>query len=87
MELTLHVPDDLAARLGTTGIDLSRRALEAWALDEFKGGHLTAGELRRLLGFETRWELDAFLKAHSVFEAYTADDLARDRSDLKDLGL
>ena len=53
----------------------------------FKGGHLTAGELRRLLGFETRWELDAFLKAHSVFEEYTLDDLVRDRSDLKDLGL
>src|ERR1700736_4223134 len=33
------------------GGDLSRRALEALALDEYKLGHLTTAELRRLLGF------------------------------------
>jgi hypothetical protein len=31
MHLDLEIPDDLAGRLGAPGIDLSRRALEAFA--------------------------------------------------------
>jgi Uncharacterised protein family (UPF0175) len=85
MEITVHIPDDLADRLGTTG-DLSRRALEALALEEFKLGHLTKPELRRLLGFQTRAALDGFLKAHQVFEPYALDDLEQDRQDLDRLG-
>jgi len=38
MNLTLHIPDDLAGRLGATGGDLSRPALEALGLEEFKSG-------------------------------------------------
>jgi hypothetical protein len=45
------------------GSDLSRRVL---ALEEYKAGRITKAELRRLLGFETRYELDGFLKAHDV---------------------
>jgi hypothetical protein len=54
MDVTLHIPDKLAQRLTATGGDLSRRVLEALALDEYKLGHLSTAELRRLLGFATR---------------------------------
>ena len=64
-----------------------RRALEALALEEFRLGHLTKPELRRLLGFGTRDALDGFLKSHDVFEPYSLDDLARERRDLQRLGL
>jgi hypothetical protein len=80
-EITVRIPDDLARRLGTVG-ELERRALEALALDEFKQGHLTKPELRRLLGFGTRTKLDEFLKAHDIYEPYTRDDLERERRDL-----
>jgi Uncharacterised protein family (UPF0175) len=86
MDVTLHIPDEFAQRLTAIGGDLSRRALEALALDEYKLGHLTAAELRRLLGFETRAALDGFLKAHGVYVDYTLDDLERDRRDLSRLG-
>jgi hypothetical protein len=86
MEVTVHIPDDLAQRLGTPG-ELERRALEALALEEFRLGHLTKPELRRLLGFGTRDALDGFLKSHGVFEPYSLDDLARERQDLQRLGL
>ena len=85
MEVIVHIPDDLAARLGTAG-ELERRALEALALEEFKLGHLSKPELRRLLGFGTRAALDKFLKAHEVFEPYTLDDLEQERRDLERLG-
>ena len=83
-EITVGIPDDLAKRLGTVG-ELERRALEALALEEFKQGHLTKPELRRLLGFGTRAKLDEFLKARDVYEAYTLDDRERERRDLADL--
>ena len=85
MDITVRIPDDLARRLGSMG-DLERRALEALALEEFKLGHLTRPELRRLLGFGTRAKLDEFLTAHEVFGTYTPEDLERDRQDLERLG-
>ena len=84
-EITVRIPDDLAKRLGTVG-ELKRRALEALALEEFKQGHLTKPELRRLLGFGTRMKLDEFLKAHDIYEPYTMEDLERERRDLQRLG-
>jgi hypothetical protein len=86
MNLIIEIPDEVAERLTAEGGDLSRRALEALALEEYKRGRLTKPELRRLLGFSTRIELDAFLKAHEVFGSYKPADLARDRRDLQRLG-
>lgn len=86
MTIILPIPDELAARLGEVG-DVSRRALEAFGLAEYQAGRLTNTELRHLLGFETRYELDGFLKAHEVFEDYSLADLERDRQTLDRLGL
>jgi hypothetical protein len=86
MELTVRIPDELASRMGATGSDLSRRALEALALEEFKSGRITKPELRRLLGFGTRYRLDGFLKSRGVYEDYTMEDFERDRDALKQLG-
>ena len=76
MDVIVTIPDDLASRLGDGG-SLERRALEALALEEFKLGHLTRPELRRLLGFGTRAKLDEFLAAHRVAGTYSAADLER----------
>jgi hypothetical protein len=86
MEITLHIPDELARLIGTTS-DIERRALEALALDEFRQGHLGRAELRELLGFATRGKLDEFLTARGIFGTYMAEDLERDRRDLARLGL
>lgn len=85
MHVTFDIPDDLADRLEAVG-DLPRRALEALAVEEFRLGHLTLAELRRLLGFGTRDTLDGFLKAHGIDARYTAEDLEQDRKDLQRLG-
>jgi Uncharacterised protein family (UPF0175) len=86
MEVTVDIPDDVAERLKAAGSDLSRRALEAFALEEYRRGQLTKAELRRLLGFGTRDALDGFLKAHDIFESYSLDDWERERNDLQRLG-
>ena len=87
MNLTLEIPDDLAGHLRAAGEDLSRRALEALAVEEYKAGHLTEAQLCRLLGFTTRYQLDGFLKAHGVWADYTIEDLRGEIRDLEGLGL
>ena len=70
MNLT-EILDDLVGQLNAAGGDLTRRALKALALEEYKSGHITKAEVRRLLGFSTRYELDGFLKAREVWADYT----------------
>jgi hypothetical protein len=87
MQFTVDIPDEVAERLKASGADLSRRALEAFALEEFKRGRLTLPELRCVLGLGTRDALDGFLKAHGVYERYSLEDFAREKDDLARLGL
>ncbi|MGC2657018.1 MAG: UPF0175 family protein [Bryobacteraceae bacterium] len=86
MDVTVHIPDDIAARLCAVGGDLSRRALEGLAIEEFKNEHITKAELRRLLGFSTRYPLDGFLKAHEVWIRCSLDDADREMATLERLG-
>jgi uncharacterized protein UPF0175 len=67
-------------------VTCSRRALEALALEEYKSGHIAKDDVRRLLGFTTRYELDGFLKAHGVWTDYTIEDFQYEREDLRRLG-
>jgi hypothetical protein len=87
MNVTVRIPDELAKRLAAEGGDLERRALEGFALAEYQAGRLTRSELRRLLGFGTRYELDGFLKAHGVNEGMTWEEFERDSETLDRLGL
>jgi hypothetical protein len=86
MNLTVEIPDDIAGRLSAGGADLSRRAREAFLAEEYKHERLTKPELQRLLGIETSYELDGFLKAHDVWIEYTREDAERERKGLQHLG-
>src|SRR5271154_3233597 len=76
MNLTIQIPDDLARDLAAAGGDLSRRALEAFALEEFNAGRLTKPALRQLLGYATGDQLDGFLKAHTAEQHITPVSIA-----------
>ena len=78
VEVLLQVPDDIVERLQARSEDLSRQALESLAADSYRTGVLTAAEVQRMLGFATRWETDAFLKARGAYLHYSEDDLEQD---------
>ncbi len=87
MNLMLHIPDDVATRLGATGPDLERRALEAFVVESYRAGRMTTDDLRKTLGFEVLNDVDGFLKAHGIYEPYTDSDLGRERRILDELGI
>jgi uncharacterized protein UPF0175 len=79
MIITVEIPEELAAQLVAAGQDPARAALEAIALEGYRSYRLSEAEVRRLLGFETRMEVHAFLKEHGVFLHYTYEDFLHDR--------
>jgi hypothetical protein len=84
--ITISLPDELLAAFTAQGKDLSRTALEALALEAYRTRKISAAQLRRLLGFHTRMEVDAFLKDHGIELEYTLEDLERDRETHRHLG-
>jgi len=87
MNLTVQIPDDLALRLMAGARDLSREALEMIAAEAYRQDRITKPELRRLLGIETSYQLDGFLKAHDIWIEYTKEDAEREQRSLDRLGL
>ncbi|MDQ2842267.1 MAG: UPF0175 family protein [Acidobacteriota bacterium] len=84
--VTVSLPEDIASHLAA-GEDLSRVTLEALALEGYRAEKLSTAEVRRMLNFQSRWEVDAFLNQHGVEAEYSRADLERDRETHRQLGL
>ena len=78
MTIILNLPEDIAKDLARQGEDLSRTALESLALEEYRLGRITEEQMRRMLGFESRFQVHAFLKQHNTYLDYTQADLDQD---------
>jgi hypothetical protein len=88
MEVGLHIPDDIVEDIRkANGQDIARHVLEAYALWAYQNGEIGGGQLRRLLGFATRDEVDQFLADHHAPHNYTLADLEQDRETARQLGL
>jgi len=73
MQIKLDIPEDIAEGLASRWNDLPRAALESLSLEAYRSRALSAAQLRRLLGFETRMQVDAFLKEHEIYDYSVAD--------------
>jgi hypothetical protein len=85
--VTIVLPDQLAAALVAPGQDLSRAAFEALSLGAYREGKISTAQLRQLLGYETRMEVDSFLKSHGFELEYALEDIERDRELHRRLGM
>lgn len=83
MRITLEIPDQIAASLGP-GQDPARLALESIGIEAYRQRRITGYQLRTLLGIDSRYELDAFLKEHQVFD-YTIEDFEKDLAGIQEL--
>jgi predicted HTH domain antitoxin len=84
MAVTIDIPADAERLLRQAfGDDLERTALEAIAVEAYRGGKLTTYEVQLLLGFEDRWETETWLGGRGVFRNYGPEDLEADRETLQ----
>jgi hypothetical protein len=83
--LTLEIPQDLAALLGAPERDLSRTALEALAVEEYRARRLSDAQFRRLLDI-SRFEADRILKAHGVWLDYDLETFEREGAAILAIG-
>ncbi len=81
--LTIHIPEDAEQVLRKAwGENLDRAALEALVIEAYRTGKLGISQVRRLLGFESRWEAEQWLGTRGVNWNYSLDDLEADRRTL-----
>ena len=87
MEVTISLPEDISAALKEQWDNVPRRSLEAIAVEAYRTGALTESQVRRLLGFETRFQVHALLKEHQMPLRYTAADLEDDLAVHREFGI
>ena len=86
MEVTLNIPDDVAAEIQNgAGTSLSRRLPEFAAIKAYEADIITGRQVQEMLGFADREELYAFFKANDVRDDYTIEDLESDSAALDEL--
>jgi predicted HTH domain antitoxin len=78
MEITVTIPDEFARQIIPEGLDPARQVLEEMAVEAYRAHRLTGAQLRRLLGIQSRYKLDEFLKNRGVWLEYTLDDFRRE---------
>jgi predicted HTH domain antitoxin len=84
LTITLNIPDGTEKVLREAwGSYLDRAALEALAIEGYRSRKFGISTVRRMLGFETRWEAQEWLGRRGVCWNYTAEDLDADRKTLE----
>ena len=86
MNVAIDIPEDVSQRLAERWGDLSRRSLEAVAVDAYREGVLTESEVQRMLNLSSRWEVEAFLKRAGAHLDYTEADLDADIAAIRTAG-
>ncbi len=80
----LEVPDAIAQQLHLDGADGERRALELFALEGYRQGSLSRGQVSELLDLEFN-ETEGFLKKHQAFIPLSRQEFARSSKGLEGL--
>jgi hypothetical protein len=85
MQVTLKIPDRIAAQLADSPETLTRRFLEILAVEADRKGFIGSGEVGQLLGFTSRWDTYNFLQREQAEPPYSEVDLEGDRATLQNL--
>ncbi|MDB6135884.1 MAG: UPF0175-containing protein [Verrucomicrobiales bacterium] len=81
MLVSVEVPDQIAHSLCLDGPHSSRRVLEMLALEGYKDGKLSRGQVSRMLDLEFN-ETEKFLKDHGAMLELTSEDYERNSAAL-----
>lgn len=80
--VTIQMPEQIAANLTADGEDLSRRVLEAVAIEGYRNEKLSVGQVADMLGISVL-EAENFLHQRGIELLYTIEDFEQDRENLR----
>ncbi len=75
MQLAIELPEEISEELRAKWKDLPRLGLEAIAVEGYRSGALTESQVRRMLGFESRVQVNAFLRDHALYYEYSQAEI------------
>ncbi len=78
MQITIEIPEDLGNLLEVKWGNLSERTLESLAVEGYRSGILTRGQVRQLLNLASFYEVEQFLKDRGADLLYSEEDLEQD---------
>jgi len=81
MHVAIDLPEEIARQLTAAWRDMPRKTLEAVAVEGYRTGVLTRGQIGSFLGLSF-YETEAFLKERQAYLPYGSSDLDQDRADL-----
>lgn len=83
-EITIQVPVEIAVHLAANDNDLSRKTLEALAVEGYRNGHLSIGQVAEMLELSVL-QTEEFLYARDVSLNYSIADFEEDSATLREL--
>ena len=84
MLVSVELPDQIAKQLHLDGEQRNRRALEILALEGYRNGELSRGQVSELLDLEFNETME-FLKAHGCVRSITLEEFEQEAKGLREL--
>ena len=79
MHVTIDIPEEVAQSLQSNwGANIEGAVLEAIAVEGYRTGALTHGEVGRLLGYESPVQVEVLLRKARVYDTYTEEELEQE---------
>jgi predicted HTH domain antitoxin len=85
MQITIDIPEELADILAVKWGNLSQRTLEALAIEGYRRGVMTQGQVKQLLDLTSFYEVEQFLKERGADLHYDETDLEQDLKTINEL--
>lgn len=83
--VSFDIPEAIKNLLAAEWGDVSRAAIESLAIESYRTGKLTIGQVASLLGLETRWDVERWLGERGVEWNYDIQEFEDDLRTLDDL--
>jgi predicted HTH domain antitoxin len=84
VNVAIEIPDDIGQLLAAQAGGASRAVLEAVAIEAYRSGAITSGQVQQMLELSSRWETESFLRRADAYHDYTMHDLERDIAAIRD---
>jgi predicted HTH domain antitoxin len=83
MSISIEVPENIVESIRATWGDPARRALESLAIEGYRAGKVSRGQVGEMLGLNF-WDAERFLVEHGGPLQYDRSDLAADCQTLRE---